>query len=168
MMPHAPPDIIIATAVHVASIGPCAKSKRGVVIFGRNDAGLLEVYANAHNSPPWPFECSGTDACKKDCGRICVHAEQRAIMQMLRPDDVERALRVYQKRPELELVHVKVVDGKLVASPDGPSCDQCSKLIVEAGIRTVWLYCTDGAWSSWDASGFHQRTLRNLGLHDHL
>ena len=80
----------------------------------------------------------------------------------------EYATRPVGRRVEYHLVHVKVVDGKLATSPKGPSCDQCSKLIVEAGIHTVWLYTTEGAWSSWDGSGFHQRTLRNLGLHDHL
>lgn len=163
-MTNAPPDTIVKIAVDTANKGPCAKSKRGVVIFEANASGGV-VYGNAHNSPPWPFECSRTDACRKDCGRICVHAEQRAILQFLGNDFATRPI---GRHVEYQLVHVKTVNGVLVTSPDGPSCDQCSKLVLEVGIQTVWLYVAEGIWAPWAATSFHQRTLRNLGLHDHL
>lgn len=162
-----PPDLIISLAVDTANRGPCAKSKRGVVIYdlGTPERAVPYIHGNAFNSQPWPFECNASDACKAACGRLCVHAEQRAIMQMLRPNKIERVERQYETpKPDLQLVHVKTVDGKLVPSTDGPSCDQCSKLIVEAGIRTVWLYADEGAWSCWDATMFHQATLRHLKL----
>lgn len=165
MNPMQPSPRIIDAVVRTASLGPCAKSKRGAIVFKRNPE---RIYGNAHNSPPWPYECSKGDACRKDCGRICVHAEQRAILQMLAGD--------YEPRPpyvpnahfgyELEIVHAKVIDGKLVGSKE-PSCDQCSKLIIEACIQRVWLF--DGAsWNSWDAASFHKATLRNLSLHVNL
>lgn len=160
MNPMQPSGRILDAVVRTASLGPCAKSKRGAIVFSRNPE---VIYGNAHNSPPWPYECSKTDDCKKDCGRICIHAEQRAILQMLAGD--------YQPRPsyrevELEIVHAKAVDGKLVGSRE-PSCDQCSKLIIEACVSRVWLF--DGtSWNSWDAASFHRATLRNLGLHVNL
>jgi deoxycytidylate deaminase len=167
---NAPPELIVSLAVDTANRGPCAKSKRGVVIYSVATAGGVGViWGNAFNSPPWPFECSNTDACKADCGRICVHAEQRAIIQALTPSETElRHPLAGDPRAELHLVHVKTVDGKLVPSPGGPSCDQCAKLILEAGIRTVWLYVQDGVWSRYDAAGFHQATLITNKLHRHL
>jgi len=66
----------------------------------------------------------------------------------------------------LELVHVKVVEGKLVPGK-GPCCAPCSKEILDSGIAAVWLYQADsvlepgaaalqmlpaghpGAWPSW-------------------
>lgn len=161
MNDFAPPQSIIDAAVRTASLGPCAKSKRGVVIY-RMETNPV-IHGDAHNSPPWPFECSSTDACKKDCGRICVHAEQRAILQWYSDDYVTRPI---GRHVDYDLVHVKVVDGKLVPSK-GPSCEQCSKLIVETGITSVWLY-NGGAWDRYNASTFHQLTLRHLGLHSHL
>lgn len=70
---------------------------------------------------------------------ICEHAEARAIRQAMIGDRFECL------RPLSDLVHVKVVhgplaDGKLVAG-GGPSCVQCSRLIVDVGfIAGVWLH----------------------------
>lgn len=168
-----PPDLIIALAVDTANRGPCAKSKRGVVIYGldpyQGDVPL--IFGNAWNSQPWPYECDGSEACKAACGRLCVHAEQRAIMQMLCPSPTDLARFTFKdkvKYPDpgsLALVHVKTVDGKLVPSPKGPSCDQCSKLIVEnKWIGTVWLYEGEGYWRGYDTTTFHRKTLIACGL----
>jgi deoxycytidylate deaminase len=160
---NAPPDLIVALAVDTANRSPCAKSKRGVVIYEAG-ATVGAIYGNAFNGQPWPYECDGSDACKAACSRLCVHAEQRAIMAMLRPSEIELAMRRYiSPPPELQLVHAKTVDGKLVPSRE-PSCDQCSKLILEARISRVWLYEGDGYWSSYDAGSFHRHTLKNNKL----
>lgn len=167
-------------AVAAANASPCAKSKRGVVIYSRktnvdiesndwNWAGRFTIHGNAHNSPPWPYECDGTDACKANCSRVAVHAEQRAILQSGAgvfprwPNFLQTGVKV-----ETHLVHVKTVDGKLVPSPKGPSCDECSKLIVETGVDYIWLYETEGAWNCYSAYEFHRITLRNCGLHIHI
>ena len=170
----APPDIIVSLAVDTANRGPCAKSKRGVVIYelaesvaARDGGNVGRIWGLAYNSPPWPFECSGTDACKKDCRHICVHAEQRAIIRACLVEGEATGNLNLGKR-ELYLVHVKTVDGKLVPSTDGPCCEQCSKLILEAGIRFVWLYVAENQWSLYDATGFHQSTLIACNLHRHL
>lgn len=159
-----PPELIVSLAVDTANRSPCAKSKRGVVIFEAGGT-VGTIYGNAFNSQPWPYECNSSDECKAACGRLCVHAEQRAIFQMLRPGDIELALRQWQRPADLELqlLHVKTVDGKLVPSRQ-PSCDQCSKLIVEVGIRRVWLYEGEGAWSCYDAVTFHRYTLKHNKL----
>lgn len=177
--PDQPSDAIIEIAVDAAKRSPCAKSKRGVVIFERGITSF-RIHSVAHNSPPWPYECDGSAACQANgnCWRVAVHAEERAILD-------GGKLRVgtsHQVGLEIELLHVKVVDGELVPGK-GPSCELCSKLILEAGIDRVWLFQADeseerwppgiepvrrGVWNSYDALGFHRITLRNLGLYCHI
>lgn len=168
-----PPDLIVSLACNTASNGPCAKSKRGVVIYGPDSyqGNVPVIFGNAFNSQPWPYECDKSDACKAACGQLCIHAEQRAIMQMIRPSPTDLALFKfgdevrYPEPGSLALVHVKVVDGKLVPSPKGPSCEQCSKLIVEnKWIGRVWLYVAEGSWNGYDPVNFHRKTLIACGL----
>jgi deoxycytidylate deaminase len=155
-IPEQPPQVVIDLAVQNAMKSPCAKSKRGVVIYSHGLYGELFIDGVGFNGPPWPFECDGSDACKRDCPRVAVHAEQRAIYAAT---DLSR---------ETFLVHVKVVDGELVPGK-GPCCDQCSKLILDAHIRHVWLYEDGGngvgMWIVYEAAGFHRVTLRACGLH---
>lgn len=170
-----PPDLVVSLAVQTAGRGPCAKSKRGVVIYGPEpESGTPTIYGNAFNSQPWPYECDGTDACKAACARLCVHAEQRAILRMLMPSKDDLAMFIvdgkvsYPKPQSLSLVHVKIdiVHGKpmLAPSPKGPSCEQCSKLIVEnRWIGHVWLY-NGGGWDRYSPERFHRSTLIACGL----
>lgn len=174
MVMFGPPSLVIATAINIANKSPCAKSKRGVVLYTLLTEGRLDIHSKEHNSPPWPFECDATDECKRDCPRVAVHAEQRALISGQHGCRTLDRLTIDDgpEDPEddslgvLQLVHVKTVDGALVPSP-GPSCDQCSKLIVEAGVHSVWLYERVG-WSRYNAATFHQITLRHCGLHCHL
>lgn len=159
-----PPPKILRWLDNHGSASPCAKSKRSVVIF---DPLTLHVAGVGFNSPPDPFTCDGSDACKRDCSKICVHAEQAAIIDALHETQLLG----------LELVHGKFVDGKLVAG-GGPSCWQCSKLILQCELNGVWLYedelivraARDGidigaaasskvAWRFYTALEFHQATL---------
>lgn len=94
----------------------------------------------------------------RGCRRM--HAEQRAIIRAVGCDDVG----------DLELVHVKVVDGKVVAGK-GPSCLQCSRLVVETGLRGVWLFERDEddrgdreRWVYYTAVAFHEATLACEGI----
>lgn len=151
----APPQRFVELAITEAACRParlsCAKSNRGVVIFDSAPIGCnAYVLAVAGNGPPPPFRCAGDDACQAACNRVAIHAEERAIM------------RTRCDPRGAELVHVKAVDGELVASGP-PSCWQCSRMIVEAQLSRVWLYGVEG-WSSWSAGEFHRATLRHCGL----
>ena len=136
-----PPKYVIEAARLAAMKSPCAKSKRGAALFNREladrvfrviadapfDTGLIA--AVGFNGQPLPFSCSGSDLCRRDCGKLCLHAEERAIRAAGALDDVA----------DLELVHVKVVADQVVAD-GGPSCWQCSRLVVEVKLRGVWLF----------------------------
>jgi deoxycytidylate deaminase len=128
-----------------ASFAPCHKSKRGVVIVaadGRTFSG---------NNVPIVGQCDGTPECRRDCAKICIHAEQMALAT------------AGEAANGAELFHLKVVDGKPVAS-GAPSCVECSKLMLLAGIDGVWLFQQVG-WRRWTAEEFHAETLCTLGLY---
>jgi hypothetical protein len=71
----------------------------------------------------------------------------------------------------MEMLHVKVeqVNGVWVGvTSGGPSCPDCSKLILECGIAGMWLYedSPEGPrLVRYTADEFHDLTLRNCGLH---
>lgn len=135
-----PPQQVIYAAVDDASFSPC-RSKRGAAIF-RGD----EVAVIGRNFKPAPFECDGSEACKATCRRDAVHAEQAAIVCC---GDCRDA----------DMLHVKVVNGRLV--PSGPpSCVQCSKLMLVVGIRFMWLFHETG-WQRYGAEEFHRLSLQN-------
>lgn len=138
---NAPPDYVIEAARLAALESPCAKSKRGVVLFNREDHDRFEknypgrgnhqlaIASRGFNGPPTGFSCTQDYSCRGNCAKLCMHAEARAIYAAGALDDV----------CDLELVHVKVVDGAVVPA-GGPSCWQCSRLVVEVGLRGVWLF----------------------------
>lgn len=175
--PAAPPDWVIEQARKAALKSPCLKSRRGVALFdpaleARRVAGTIGsleremiVPAVGFNGPPDDerFVCTGTAECRRDCAKLCLHAEDRAI---------RAAGDVWFSR--LDLVHVKVVDGKVVPG-GGPSCWQCSRVVVEVGLHGVWLLMTigqnynldlAGQWRFYTAVEFHRETLRACGLGD--
>lgn len=133
-----PPRTAIDAAVKASLGSPCFKSKRGVVLFSREltdssvsqgvDPGSWTIVSEGFNGPPHGFICQENDRCKEACARVCLHAEERAI----------RAGSLGNDDHDLELVHVKTVDGRLVAT-GGPSCWQCSRVVADSGIYGVWL-----------------------------
>jgi len=133
------------SALRHANMSTC-KSRRGAAVVTDTHG----IFA-AHNHMPQGQYCTSDAACKATCARTAVHAEQAAL---LLAGVVARGS---------EMVHVKSVDGVLVASGP-PSCIDCSKLMVEAGIVAVWLYHGDG-WMRYEMADFHMRTLEffNLG-----
>lgn len=147
---------MVQFAAKVAACAGCSKSKRGVVLFRG-----AEVLAVGANSPPKGFSCDGSPACQRGCGKVAVHAEQRAILAAgaSRMDIVGA-----------EMLHVKVVPiegGWEPVASGGPSCPDCSKLILEAGIAGMWLLEErDGKPTliRYTADEFHAATLANLGL----
>ena len=133
----------IAAAVHSG----CHKSKRGAVIFHRRH-GLL---CTGTNHPPVPLFCDGSRECRKSCNRVCVHAEQDALLKAGAP------LSGY------EILHVKVVDGEAV--PSGlPSCWQCSRIILTAMLKRMWLLHEDGL-KAYGSVEFHELTLQENGVY---
>lgn len=136
-------------AIETACKSSC-QSKRGVIVWNRE----LGCVGKGFNSPPKPLLCDGSDKCKSNCSKTAIHAEQRAVYQALQ-----------SKVPDigsLEIIHVKVVDGKAVPSGN-PSCWQCSKLILEVGIPYVWLLHENGP-KRYTALDFHEQTLKNNSI----
>lgn len=140
-------------AVHAASRSRCAKSQRGVVIWLPGDRHPL---SDGTNHQPSPHKCDGSDACRSNCAKLCVHAEADALVNM---PDFEFLARDHG----FHMLHVKVVDGRPV--PSGPpSCWQCSRLILDTkAISTMWLLHAEGL-RSYSTAEFHRLTLE----HNHL
>lgn len=139
----------IQQAIYYATLSPC-RSQRGVVIWHR-EHGLISF---GFNAPPHPMVCNGSDECKATCSKTAVHAEQAALLNF---NPI-----VYS---DCEMLHVKVVDDDAVTS-EKPSCWQCSKLILAAGIEYMWLYQKEGL-VRYTALDFHDKTLINCGLKEH-
>lgn len=189
-MVNAPPDYVVEAARKAALKSPCQKSKRGVVLFdpGQHDTAvhIMEMYSSptgAHltragfseagyeirdrmviagsgfNGPPPGFLCDGSQECRADCSKFCLHAEHRAISAAGILDDVH----------DLELVHVKVVDGQVIEGGP-PSCWQCSREIVDVGLKGVWLFeqpidrTAYAGWRYYTAHDFHCATLVHCGI----
>lgn len=95
------------------------------------------------------LRCDGSDACKCVCRKTAVHAEQMAILQAENVHDAQ-------------MLHVKTVNGDPVVS-GAPSCLECSKLILEAGIKFMWLWEPRGL-VRYSAEKFHEETLRFHGM----
>lgn len=134
-----PPQRFIDTAVELSTFSPC-RSKRGAVIFRENHR-----IGSGYNFKPRGFDCDGSAACKATCRHEAVHAEQMALMK------------AGLHAQGCDLLHVKTVDGQLVPS-GGPSCVQCSKLALAAGIAGVWLFHAEG-WKRYPIGEFHQLSL---------
>ncbi len=150
--------IALQNAISEALKSPCAKSKRGVVIFIRGEKGLTSagIHARGFNGPPPPMMCDRSVECKSACSKLCVHAEASALIDLM-------GLAMAPARlSDLEMLHVKVVDDRAVSSGP-PSCWQCSRLILKAGIRKMWLLHDEGL-RSYTAQEFHTLTLEHCGL----
>lgn len=143
-------------AILEARRSPCAKSQRGVVVFHPR----CGIFGRGHNGPPPGFRCDGSESCRAHCNKLCVHAEMVALL------DASRDPLFKQVGHELELMHVKVVDGNPVVSGD-PSCWQCSREILSYGIRRVWLAYPSSSplvLQAYLPDRFHELTLLNNSL----
>lgn len=180
-----PPFFAIQQAEEAAADSPCAKAKHGVAIyraalatpnvpFGSDEYREIaeEMFADDCNGPPWTYNgdepdshqgCDGSDECRRDCSKRCVHAEPRALLAVCHP---------HNDRPHLlRMVHVLLgSDGKATPTK-GPSCIECSKLICDAGVGGIWLYerrAADdpmGIWRYYKSKDFHTATEINIGSH---
>lgn len=142
---------VVAEAVRASAFSSCEKSTRGVVLFHPSSPEVPMF--PGWNHTPKGFACTGTQTCRQNCNKICVHAEQHSLLQ----------LSPKYRSDGWHLVHVKTVNHKLV--PSGPpSCWQCSRLILDCGaVSDVWLFHETG-WKSYSALDFHTLTLRECGL----
>lgn len=143
---------MLSIAVDVAKGSPCAKSRRGVVIFDS----LGHVVGRGFNSPPCGWTCARTEECRANCRNICVHAEQAAIL------DAGRIVL------GMQMLHIEIDDaGHPLTADKGPTCLECAKLILAAGIKTMWLYQQNEGTrglTPYPGFDFHLQTLANLGL----
>src|SRR5690606_27080970 len=65
-------------------------------------------------------------------------AEQVAIRKALTSETSYRGMLV-DTLQGFQILHAKVIDGELAAG-GGPSCWQCSRLVLAVGLDGVWLY----------------------------
>lgn len=148
-----PPDVAVTAALRAAAMSPCAKSKRGVAAFVAYDDSTT-VIATGFNGPSGPFMCDGSDACRNDCSKRCVHAEMRCI----------RTLASHHWRERVQLVHVKLNEPDTVARGGNPSCWQCSREILDSGLAGVWLFQLDSGWRFYSAIDFHTVTSKTANV----
>ncbi len=123
------------------------------------------------NGQPDPNKCDASEHCRKNCNKLCVHAEMRAL----------RSLSVSSDLKSSYLVHVKVTSSKddetngyirTLMNSGPPSCWQCSREILDMKLGGVWLYhgpdTTDFrltvGWELYPADEFHRLTLINCDL----
>jgi len=181
-----PPDIIVQSAEDQASLSPCAKSQRGAVVFSMASNGAAQIFGVGFNGPPAPTTCAASD--RSVCGKVCAHAESRALRGFLtHPRLAGMTARAFLRSSEFDLLHVKLGPDGRVAAGGPPSCEQCSVAILDLElISGVWLYeaptpaametwerlCKgdsvsgppEAAWRRYSALEFHQATLVNRGL----
>lgn len=137
-----PPQAVIDHALYVAAWSPCAKSKRGVVVWCPVTGNVI---GDGFNGPPRGFECLGREACRGTCSLRCVHAEMRALedarAEICSTSVAAELARRVGAMSMFDLLHVELSpDGGIVAC-NGPECAQCSKHIVDSEfIGRVWLY----------------------------
>lgn len=186
-----PPQFAITAAEAAAALSPCQKGQRGatlhrvIEILDDGREVVRETFAQGWNGPPWVWSgdspdhelaCDGSEACRRDCARRCEHAERRAIAALTATGQRESPGLVPHL---LRMVHVKIgPDGHVVAGK-GPSCAECARAILDAGIGGIWLFeviagifykdgkLTEnpGVWRYYTAEQFHEVTMHNLGIY---
>lgn len=142
--PHYEDRSIEDLVLDACALSTCAKSKRGVILVSPDGADFVWSI----NKPPKEFECSRDEWCRTNCNKVAVHAEERAIIS------------AQCDLTGWEMFHAKhdYRDWYKIVPSGPPSCWQCSRMIVEAGIAGMWLYHEDG-WKRYTAEEFHQLTL---------
>jgi deoxycytidylate deaminase len=126
---EAPPPELVARAIEQARNSPCAKSRRGSVAYLHFDNPRhTRIVGTGYNHPPGEVRCDGSARCHADCGKRCIHAVAAAIYDTSRTPLA------------CDLLHVEIdTDAQLVAGGP-PSCVDCSKAALHAGVRGAWLY----------------------------
>lgn len=146
---------MIDKAIALSRAGKCAKSKR--VAWVQSPIGEWSPMM-AINGPPLELPCSGDQACRDVCAKICTHAEERVLV---------RALWSGVGTP-IDVFHLEIVDDVPMpfdreGKDAGPSCITCARLMHHAGVRLVWLYGVNG-WRWWASDIFYRDTVAHLQL----
>jgi deoxycytidylate deaminase len=138
----------ITQAVNAARRSTCSKDQRGAAVWHHTYGAMVA----ASNGPPAPCICDGSDACRAACGKVAVHAEERALLRYLQGGGGGGlACR------GMTVLHIRVVNGEPVASGP-PSCVTCSRTLLAAGASNIWLWHDEG-WKSYAADAFHFASL---------
>ena len=124
----------INKAKNIAVKSSCLRSMSGAIIV-KNE----KIIGKGYNSPPKDeilLEClkdklPNNFKSDKTC---CVHAEQRAILDILKKEDLKNS-RLYYIRLDLNNNIIKAEE---------PYCTICSKLCLDSGISEFVLYKKDG------------------------
>jgi len=178
----APPSFAIEAAESVAAESPCQKRKVGISIYvsawslpGGREVVEPGAIASGFNGPPDPGVCDGSTLCRRDCAKRCVHAETRAIAEV----DTVHPEYLYEPH-RVRLVHVKLDDSGKIMPCDGPSCVDCSKIILDRGLGGIWLYelgefvpptrpemfsRMPPRWVYYPAAEFHRVTCQRTGVY---
>jgi hypothetical protein len=69
----------------------------------------------------------------------------------------------HELRKKSELLHIKTGEEGLPEPSGQPSCWQCSRMVLEAGLAGVWLLHAEG-WRRYTPEEFHRLTLDNNNL----
>lgn len=168
-----PVHVIRRTEVTAATRRACAKVARAAAVYSASSG---VIYGLGVNGPPTNVLCRRTPACAQACGKVCEHAEARAIHEAMQRGIwpwhlAERAI----WPNDLELVHVRIDDPGKLAAGRGPRCIECARLALEVGwIRGVWLYEAQtfnadnsplhGMWRRYAPLEFYELALKARGI----
>lgn len=146
-------------AIRAAQESPCAKSQRGVVLWRRATGERPGLYLGAgFDHPPAPFTCDRSVACRGSCSKLCIHAAEDLLLKI---PTTRRRWDLWSLQ-ECEMLHIKVENGH--ATPSGqPTCWQCSRLILGAKLKAMWLLHREGL-RSYTPEEFHRTALKNSSL----
>lgn len=148
-----PPQKVIEAAIEAGRKSWCAKDQRGAAVF-HHDPGRYgstsKLVVAAANGPAPPFKCSGSAKCRAACGKLAVHAEERALFQW------ERALGPTGP----DVVHIAVPAGDLPRPSGPPSCVTCSRTMLLHSVAGVWLWHAEG-WRRYPVVEFHELSLQH-------
>lgn len=161
MTPHV--HVIRRVEITAATRRACAKVARAAAVYSTS-SGL--IYGIGVNGPPGGVLCRRTPACAQACGKVCEHAEARAIHGAM-----QRGI----WPPDLELVHVRIDDHGAMVGGRSSRCIECARLALEVGwIRGVWLYEAQtfnadnsplhGMWRRYAPLEFYERALQARGI----
>lgn len=142
----------LEAAITAGRRSSCQKDKRGAAAWHPESS----HHAAASNSPEWPFRCDGSAACRAACGKLAVHAEERALW--LWEQQLHEAERCGVMRFP-EVVHIAIHHGLPVTSGP-PSCLTCSRTMLLHRVAAVWLW-HDTGWRRYPMIEFHTLTLQH-------
>ncbi len=141
---------IINLAVEEANNSPCAKSKRGAVVFDKD----FNILGSGHNHPHRGSHCR-PDHCYGICRIFTVHAEEDAIDKVI--------AKYRQTYPEVlsgaSILHIKSIEGRSSISGD-PSCSRCSGVSIKHDLREFILLHENG-FVAYTVREFHDLSLYN-------